>query len=542
MSKKSGVSSKLIKKYQFNEHIWATNKHDGQNQDCLDLAQNAVKISSQYYMRKMGSQHWITLGTIEDAIREAINTWTGATTKSGKIVDSELIQMFFKGERNTQVLLGNGKTTYVKERVGSCPNIYQKLVVPYGPQFVTYNNQHYLNVWYDDMIKPEESNLAIGKLVLLLVYGSLCAGDVDKNNLDSEADRIYNMILTNQYDNLEFKFLINWLAALYQQPGINLLTNVWLLGEVEGLGKGTINDIMSWVLGREFVGKLNQVEIEAGWNDHIVGKQLIEVNEFETGGKMGPRAWGTWIKGHTIEPGFKVRQRNTTSYQVPHIGNFMFTGNVVDQKIADQNDRRNQFIQTTSDIWWVSFATVLQTQHYKQSPETVASGFAFILDRVQVDYTFISRAFKNDIRSIIVSNNKTVVDEWFEYDSGINVEKWIRSKDMYQSFKEWYKEAYPSGHIPSVVVWGKEMVQNKRVQKKRENAGYVYLISAERPKDLVLPSIEEVSRLSNKVTGSDEVIAIPDYDTPDPVPFDPTQVSKKERMADLLRKMNEKHK
>ena len=532
MTKKrqSGVSSKLIKKYQFDDHIWYQNKSDQDNQDCLDMANNAVKIGTQYWMKKAGSEHWITLSNCQDAIREAVNTWTGIKTKNGTVVDSDLIEQFFTGEKKVQIVVGK-KTMMVKEKTGSCPNIFQKLVVPYGPQFITYNHQHYLNTWYDDMIKSDEKNLSVGQLVLLLVYGSLCAGEVDKNNLQGEADRIFNMILTDEYDNLEFRFLINWLAALYQSPGVNLLTNIWLLGEVEGLGKGTINEIMSWVLGREFVGKLNQTEIEAGWNDHLVGKQLIEVNEFEPSNRMGPRAWGAWIKAHTIEPSLKIRQRNTTSFQVPNIGNYIFTGNVVDQHIADKNDRRNQFIQTSSDLWWVSFATNLQTSYFKPRPEIVASGFAYILSKVKVDYTFISRAFKNNIRSLIVDNNKSTVDEWFENDPTIDTEKWVMSNLMYDEFKKWYHSNFPSSHIPSVTSWGKMMNQNKRVDKKRTEKGNQYFVFKEAPKELIPPSIEEVSKLTNTVTGLEEVTVIPDYDTVEETNVDFSKLSK----MDLLR-------
>jgi hypothetical protein len=539
MSKrKTGVSRKLVKKYEFDDHIWYQNRSNPDYSDMLSLANVSVKIGTNYWMRKAAGKHWITLGGIVDAVKEAVNTWTGAQLPSGNTIDSEMIETYFTGERIITVQVGKGKTATVKEKVGSCPNMFQRLAVPMGPQFVTYDNQQYLNTWYNDMIEPNAEDLPIGKVVLLMCYGALCDGHINKGSLKLEADRVYNMVLNNDYDNLEFRFLINWLARLYQRPGCNLLTNIWLLGEVEGLGKGTIVTIMSWLLGREFVGKLNQTEIEAGWNDHIVGKQLIEVNEFEPSAKMGPRAWGTWIKGHSIEPAFKVRQRNTTSYYVPHIGNFIFTGNEVDQRIADSNDRRNQFIRTTKDMWWVNFAVNLQQKHVIPEPERTAAGFAYILDQVQVDDKFISRAFKNEIRSLIVGNADSFVDEWFENDASITTERFILSSEMYETFKNWHRTACPGHTIPTQVTWGRKMGQHARVMKKREAAGAYYWINEHQPVEAAVTSIEDISGEVNTITGDTEITVVYDYDDPEAPRANPQALTPLEKMRAELRKMH----
>lgn len=506
-NRKSGVNSKLIKRYNFEDHVWQ-NKNCPQATDLLVLANSAVKIKNEYWMRKGSQGQWNCLSNIIDAKKEAINTWMGRALPSGTVIDPELIDMFFDGFELQSIQVGK-KDISVKVHVGSCPNLHQKLIVPMGDQFVTYNNQQYLNTWYNDMIAPNQAELDTGKLVLLMCYGALCNGTVDKDNLDVEADRIYKMILRNDYDNKEFKFLMHWLAALVQAPGINLLTNVWLLGAVEGLGKGTIITIMGHILGREFVGKLNQTEVEAGWNDHLVGKQLIEINEFDTSGKMSPKAWGLWIKAHTIEPEFKVRQRNTTSYYVPHIGNFIFTGNEVDQRVADKNDRRNQFIQTSSDIWWTTFATKLQLSFLIPAPERVAGGFAYILDQVQVDHNLIKRAFVNDIRTTIVANNKNIVEEWLESDDSLIGRGFLTASKCFEEyFTDWYKKSGTGAReTVTKTVWGKLMGSHPRVNKKRTNKGFEYeVVETARVADLP-PELDVVTEQTEKVKTS-EVAAV----------------------------------
>ncbi len=538
--KTSGISSKLVQKYEFADHIWAQNKNDPANNNYLTLANSCVKIGNEYAMRKKGTGQWETFKSMIDAKKEAVNTWLNATLPSGDKITWEMIQEFFDGVKNDDMRIGS-KTVKVQVPVGSCPNIFERLVCPLGPSFITYNNHHYLNEWYDDMAIASEANLPVGKMTLLMVYGSLCNGTVDKQNISAEADRVYNMVVTDKYDNLEFRFLMNWLAANYQQPGINLLTNVWLLGEQEGLGKGTIVDIMSYILGKWFVGKLNQTEIESGWNDHLVGKQIVEINEFDTGGKMGPRQWNAWIKGHTIEPHLKVRKRNTTSYQVPNIGNYIFTGNVVNQEIADKNDRRNQFIQTTSDPFWITYATNLQISYFKPNPEAVASGFAWVLDQVKVDLSFISRSFKNDIRDNIISFNETIIESWLNNDANVSKNCWANSAILYDEFKTWWIAANPSEKIPSLTAWGKAMRADARIADKRSNTGVQYQISS-KPLDILLPpKIEEVSAMVNSITGNSEIVTIEDHDNAAAPAVDFSKLTKLEKIRLALLKEGDEH-
>ena len=533
ITKTSGVNHKLYSKYKFEDHIWTTPSKPVQEDLCA-LAQRCVKVGNDYWMRKVGTGHWMCFNE-SNAIREAKNTWLGATLSSGTVIDSALISTFFSGVYKFKVDMG-GETMEMSEHVGSCPNLYGRLVVPMGPQFVTYRNQHYLNAWYDDMIIPDEKNLAVGKLVLLMAYGALCNGKVDKTNLEAEADRVYNMIVTNTYDdNKEFKFFVMWFAAQVQTPGINLLTNLWLLGETEGLGKGTIKDIMAIILGKAFVTKLNQLDIERGWNDHLVGIQLVEVNEFDT---TKAKFWKNWFKAHTIEQDFNAVARGIGSWLVPHIGNFYFSGNATEQQISDINDRRNQFIQTSADKWWVGFATDLQLNYFKPNPEAVASGFAYILNQVVVDHSVISRAFKNDLRETIVANTQNEVEEWVENDVAIPWDEWTTASDLYeQYFAKWFQRSRIGNVIgPTQTAWGKQMGQNKRVIKKRTSSAMEYYISSVAPLEQEMPKLEDITREVQKITGSQTVTTIIDMDIKE-IKFDPQPLTKMQRLRSQLSNM-----
>jgi hypothetical protein len=528
MTKKCGVNSNLYSAYNFNDHVWT---FSGVNADLLYLTSKCVKIDSIYWFKKIGGDHWIPIKSIVDAEKEALNTWQGAYCPSGRLVDSDLIATFFSG--NEWLPNPNPKLKAIMTKVGSCPNVSNKMVVPLGPQFITYRGQGYLNTWYNDMLDGNETNLQLGKLVLLMVYGALCNGTINKDDFSAEADRIYNMVVTNNYDNLEFRFLMNWLAAIVQNPGINLQTNLWLIGPVQGLGKGTIVDIMRNILGSEFVGELNQSEIEAGWNDHLVGLQLVEVNEFDTTGKMNGKAWGKWIKGHTVEPTLKIRERNKTSYTVLNISNYIGTSNEVEQTFIDTDDRRNQFIRTTNDTSWVQFATAVQIKYFKPKPKEVSSGFASILEKVTVDLDFIAKAHKNEFRQQIAESAKSYVEEWNENDPSLTRGKWLSSRDLYDQFKTWYRFSNPEAPMPSETAWGRMMGNSSKigVSKKRAASGSLYLFGT--PPEQIVYKLEDSVINVNQITKDTTQIIVYDLDVPEEK-SDATMLSPIQKMRALL--------
>jgi len=536
--KKCGVNKNLYKEYELEDHIWTQTAKE----DLLHLANRCVKIDSVYWIKKIGGEHWVQFKNAGDAKKEAYNTWLGAVLPSNFTCSAELIKTFFDGLEKKEAEV-NGQTVEWMEHVGSCPNISQKMVVPMAQQLVTYKQESYLNTWYDDMVVSDKENLNLGKSVLLMCYASLCSGVVDKTQLDNEADRIYQMVVNDSYDNLDFRFLMYWLAALVQNPGINLQTNIWLAGPVQGLGKGTIIKLMGYILGLEFVGELNQLEIEAGWNDHLIGLQLVEVNEFDTSSKHGwtGKQWNKWIKGHTIEPTLKIRMRNKTSFEVLHIGNFLGSTNSVDLDIVERGDRRNQFIKTTEDAYWVQYATAIQLKYIKKQPLKIASGFAFILDQTKVDMDFISKAHINQLKNDIILNDQNPIEEWVENDSTIVKQQWITASDLYTEFKTWWRGSHPDNVILSLIAFGKLMKTNKHlgIKHKRSAAAVQYMFDT--AVDIVTHKLEDAVDTVNSITNDNEEIVVYDLDIVNEK-VDPAALTPMQKMREQLRKQEEKDK
>src|SRR5271165_2169102 len=95
------------------------------------------------------------------------------------------------------------------------------------------------------------------------------------------------MLAANSNDEaeLEFRFVMNWLAAPIQSPGVNLQTNLWLLGARGGTGKGTLVQVMRSIYGGDLTAVLNTLDIEqGGWSDRLKDKLMIIINELNPTG------------------------------------------------------------------------------------------------------------------------------------------------------------------------------------------------------------------------------------------------------------------
>ena len=251
----SGVHEKLYQNYDFLDHLWS--QPQTQRDDLLELTKRCVKIDNAFWLKLANSSKWVKFDNAADAKKHAKNTWLYGLLSNGQQITSELINTFFEGTETGHVVTNN-KPLKVTTDVGSCPYVQGRMVIPYGPQYLTYQNMPYLNVAAPSVVTGDQQHLKIGLAVLLMIYRSLCNGPELAPDKDVESAMLLEQIVTNQITQLEFRFVMNWLAAIVQQPGINLSTNLWIIGQQQGVGKGTLVDIMKAVLGSDLVGALNR--------------------------------------------------------------------------------------------------------------------------------------------------------------------------------------------------------------------------------------------------------------------------------------------
>jgi Family of unknown function (DUF5906) len=471
----SGVNPKLYSAYSFADHIWSQ-PHTARP-DLLELARRCVKIGEVYWLKRAG--RWTAFRTLTDASHEAESTWLYGKLSSGNQVDAALIKAFFSGEEEKTHQIGT-KTVTSKTKVGACPNLDGRIVVPFGPLFVEYDAARYLNTWVaGGFAEADEQYARLAKVVLRLIYRSLCDGPCLNEDGATEADMLLQQVQDNAMPHLEFNFAMNWLAALYQRPGINLQTNLWLCGELQGIGKGTLCEIMRAVLGATMVGHLDQTEIEAGYTDHLIGYALLVSNEFCADMKWSRNRWNKWVKGQTTENVLTGRARYDGAFRTLNIGNYMFTTNERNPAYMDATDRRNFLVQTTDDPYWQNYASLLKSGLLEQGMPNVAAGFAWILAQVEIDLPLIQSAPLTALKADNQSESRSPVEEWLENSQDIQRDQPVRSEELYQSYRSWVDDNCPRNTpLLSITGWGRAMrgLAKRGVTKVVKTSGAYYQV------------------------------------------------------------------
>lgn len=477
---KSGVNPTLYSVYDFGDHLWKGNTLGiPARPDLLELAERCVRIDGStravYWMKMPNSDVWEEKGE-DSAKKHAMNTWIGNVLTCGMTIDDVMIETFFSGKENTYD--SKGKKTGVMT-VGSCPQLGGRMVIPYGPKFVTYKKKHYLNSSSISVLPGDMANIKLGQLILVMIYRALCNGDPLHKSKAAEGELLYQQVVTNTYKSREFRFVLNWLAAIVQAPGCNLQTNLWFLGEQQGVGRGTLLSIMGRII-RGGVDALIQADIDpAGYTNHLLGVCLVEVNELETntgakGRGMTGRQWNKWIKAHSCEVELPIKVRYGTAYRALNIGNYLFTTNDLAPIHMDLHDRRNQVIKTTDDIYWREFASIVQTAYFLPRPDDVASGFAAVLERVKVNHDLIKSAYVNQVKSDVQREGQSQAKEWTDNDVTLQLadaeanygeDGWHVGEDYYRRFVVWIDA---QGMKPNTAnKWARDMRKLPCVEKRQ---------------------------------------------------------------------------
>ena len=562
---KSGIKQGLIKPYTFAEHYWSlpvnrNKQYSGVSltplfDSMLEFAKRVVVVDGIYWMKNGISDVWSPKKSETLTKKEIANLWLGQQVGQS-VCTPDFIDTYINGEVKIPVIDPTNNTQkIVIHKIGSCPQLNQPMSLPFQPEAVVYKDQKYLNIWSDEIMRSDEQHKAMGGVMLRLIYRALCNGPELSHDPDAEIAILEKQIIDNDYrtgegENTDFMFLMNWLAAIYQNPGINLLTNVWLCGALEGIGKGSLVRVMRRVLGENVCGVLSQSDIERGWNDHLANRVFIEVNELDPSlnKKSGcnEKWWANWIKNVCNEETFNVNGRGTKPFTTINIGNYMFTTNSENPIFLDRTDRRNHLIKTTDDPYWIGYATAINTQMLNPKLNEVAAGFAWYLERVDVDIGLVSRAIANTFKQGIIGASRNVVEEWILNDPMVLNGREYKARDLYlKEFKEWMEESCPGAEVPSETTWGRMMSKTPMATKGRTNGSVTYKINNTTPPlGTVVPNKEQAAA---SVEGSiktlhDSTLPYTDRDSPVVIEaVDKTKRTAMDKIRDALRRMDSEH-
>jgi hypothetical protein len=454
---KCGVDSNIFSKYEFNDQAWGDPLKPGHNELWCYLAQICVaKANGGFSVKDKVTGRFTEVSSAKLAINKLTNEWAGMVTlKSGakQVVTRKEMEEFV----NTV-----------------CPILEQTVCIPFAEPFLVFNATKRLNTFVDTIKRPVEGNVVYLEEFLRMIRQALCAQEGEKT-LEEMIDEI-----NNPNGSKEFRFVIHWLAAIYQNPGINLQTNMWLVGRMKGIGKGTLMRVLAGMFGC-LMGKASQSDMERGWNDFVEGKLIVEADEFKATSKVD---FNALIKRDTTNPTISIAKRGVTPYVVPNITNWIFTTNDEEPIILEDDDRRNVMIKTTTDSAWrersIRFNLWLDEDGNMMK---VVTGFAALLNNVVVDKVLIQRAFETELRKDMRDSSKNAVEVWVE----THMDNRFRGREMTPEelyadyFAPWAAVYYENTSIKSAKALGKALTaltgMDGMVSKRRANSGIRYTIA-----------------------------------------------------------------
>jgi hypothetical protein len=257
--------------------------------------------------------------------------------------------------------------------------------------------------------------------LMRMIRESLCAKEGEKS--------LQEMIATANSDDpaeLEFRVLMTWLAAPLQQIGRNLQINVWLVGELNGTGKGTLNSIMTQIYGADNTTILNIADLEnRGWTDGLAGKLWVNVNELNSASsKMD---YNSFLKQYTTEDWLTITRRGCDAMQVMNLANWLITSNKERPTCIDVADRRPAKVKGL-----------------------LGAFVSLLVNEVVVDETLLVRAESTPLKEEVRENTGEDADlEWWLVNDGrYPRDRWQRATDLVLYFNNCFGGNKP--HNPRV--------------------------------------------------------------------------------------------
>lgn len=450
--KQSGVNKRDYLEYRFNSHVWfgagaANTGSPGQMIELFkDMTNHIVLIDGTYWIRDPASATWTPTKSEKLALRDAKNKFLETRFyPSGELLTNELLNSYFTGVLKRTVTGFDGQDQEVTLQVGSVPAVGGTISIPFAPMFVDYKNTSFLNTWSDTSVVGSDAYSKQGLSVLRMLYRSLCdCPELDPDPV-RESEMLLEQIRTNTYTNETFRFILHWFSAVYQRPGINLLTNIWFVSTLEGIGKSLFVNINARTIGYNNFFRMQPAEIERGWNDCLIGKQLVEFDEFPRTRRFD---WPSWIKRTTIAPELMVSKRGTTQTNIINVGNYVFSlnprkdGDIIEM---GSSDRRNVFVKGTDDEKWKAFSTGIATR-FNSDWEPFAQGWAWIMEQVTVDFKLINSNHTTALKAEMLedSASEDVIMSWLKNDATLAHDVRYSSAEFWQKYADWVKLYDPS--------------------------------------------------------------------------------------------------
>jgi len=161
---------------------------------------------------------------------------------------------------------------------------------------------------------------------------------VDETIIKEFLDFVLEVIANN--DEKVNEYILNWIAKLFQNPGIKLETMIVLTGK-QGCGKNTFTNIISTLARGYSRPNVTSIDhISGKFNASLLGMILIIGNEW-TSASLNKHIDKGRHKGVISEDTIEIERKGVDPFTAQNCCNFIVSSNEQDPVTIEQNDRRH---------------------------------------------------------------------------------------------------------------------------------------------------------------------------------------------------------
>lgn len=404
----TGMDQTRIDPYSYTEMAW-NNPNYPEYHKWHYLSTKCVSYDAGFYVKCNATDRWV-YRLLKTAINELVNRYGGVQVHQG-----------------VQISITRQDVEHFVHKMAV--TVDGTMFAPGCSDQVIYDGTKRLNIYRNGRMIGDTRFIPNAEPFLQIIRNSLCA-EPDVLGLDEMLEEIKSDRPT------AFRWAMHWLAARYQYPGLTTQTNLWFIGPTRGVGKGSLVKAMTQALGGDTVGKINREELQRGWNTQLLGKELIEWDEFKS--EKGWRDFNNIIKEYTGNTEVSIMMRNKTPMKVPTISMHLFTTNDERPILVEKHDRQNTMIATTNDEYWCQRAKALYDPYTNTFADpNLVSGFCAFLNSFEVDMAFIRKMFMTQTFLELLEYSSDNLTDWWK-ESG-HPEEWqqVLTKKGSPAVKEW---------------------------------------------------------------------------------------------------------
>jgi len=162
--------------------------------------------------------------------------------------------------------------------------------------------------------------------------------EIDEKMIQNFLDFVLEVIANN--DKNVNEYILNWIAKLFQNPGVKLETMIVLTGK-QGCGKNTFTNIISTLARGYSRPNVTSIDhISGKFNASVLGMILIIGNEW-TSASVNKHIDKGRHKGVITEDTIEIERKGVDPFTAINCCNFIINSNEQDPVIIEQNDRRH---------------------------------------------------------------------------------------------------------------------------------------------------------------------------------------------------------